>query len=525
MMIRWSYNERKKTLTISGSGDIDDFFGDDDTIPWLERRVVIEEGVTSVGKGAFRNCHALRSVKMPRSITSIGERAFNRCGMLGSLTIPEGVTNIGAEAFFECSSLTTVTIPEGVTAIGDRAFCGCKNLRSVIIPDSVVSIGHSAFSGCAGLRSVKISKNISGIGDYVFSGCGSLRSVNIPDGVTSVGKGAFEYCQSLRYLTVPGSVRSIAPNAFYSTLWIKKTLRKKRLAVINGLLIEADTKIKGDVVIPDNVTEIGERAFSVCKKITSVKIPDSVVNIGKEAFYGCAGLVKADISENVTSIGDKAFHGTPWLKTQLDKKSIVTAGRVLIAADPEKCEGNITIPGGIVNIGENAFSGCRKLKSVTMPDSVAYIGKNVFDGCDSLKFLRLLDSGGSDFITFLHNEDVPFQKQFAMVREKNYETKIKTEVKYDLLWQLFKKGTGDKDLLDFIEKNFVAMMFRAIDRKDAETVSKVCDYGKFLTEKNIDTLIDHAIDMTQNGGSLEIQIILSGYKNKKFGFRGSDFIL
>ncbi|MDE7140171.1 MAG: Ig-like domain-containing protein, partial [Treponemataceae bacterium] len=45
--------------------------------------------------------------------------------------IPDGVTGIGKSAFRECTSLTSVTIPDGVTSIGWDAFYGCTNLDTV----------------------------------------------------------------------------------------------------------------------------------------------------------------------------------------------------------------------------------------------------------------------------------------------------------------------------------------------------------------------------------------------------------
>ncbi|MEG0758912.1 MAG: leucine-rich repeat domain-containing protein, partial [Raoultibacter sp.] len=46
-------------------------------------------------------------------------------GKGGAVVVPEGVTSIGGGAFYGCSSLTSITIPEGVTSIGQYAFRGC----------------------------------------------------------------------------------------------------------------------------------------------------------------------------------------------------------------------------------------------------------------------------------------------------------------------------------------------------------------------------------------------------------------
>ena len=238
------------TLTISGTGKMKDYYpsNNDTTAPWGEncsliKSVVISDGVTSIGYGAFYNCSSLTSVTIPDSVTSIGGHAFDGCSSLTSVTIPDGVTSIGNGAFYKCSSLTSVTMGNGVRSIGDYAFYNCSSLTSVTIPDSVTSIGYGAFYNCSSLTSVTIPDSVTSIGSEVFSGCSSLTSVTIPDSVTSIGGHAFDGCSSLTSVT-----------------------------------------------IPDGVTSIGNGAFYKCSSLTSVTIPDSVTSIGSWAFYGCSKL-------------------------------------------------------------------------------------------------------------------------------------------------------------------------------------------------------------------------------------------
>ena len=204
-------------LTIRGSGAMGDYTASEKA-PWgtAITTVIIESGVTSIGKWAFSYCQSLTSINIPDSVTSIGDYAFLECENLTSITIPDSVTSIGEGAFLGCDNLTSVTIPDSVTNIGNSAFYHCKNLTSITIPDSVTSIGHSAFYTCISLISITIPDSITSIGVYAFSGCISLTSITIPDSVTSIGDCAFADCTSLTSVTIPDSVTSIGNYAFYN---------------------------------------------------------------------------------------------------------------------------------------------------------------------------------------------------------------------------------------------------------------------------------------------------------------------
>lgn len=74
-------------------------------------------------------------------------------------------------------------------------------------------------------------------------------------------------------------------------------------------LIRCDESAVGNIIIPNGVTKIGDKAFKECASLTSVEIPDSVTVIGEEAFSYCIGLTSLKISGSVTEIGKDAFEG------------------------------------------------------------------------------------------------------------------------------------------------------------------------------------------------------------------------
>lgn len=168
-------------LTISGSGDMDNFSSHTSTDAWRAykseiRSVVIEEGITSLGRYAFQSCSELVEVSIPKSITRIGMSAFADCDDLKEVVLPENLVNIGSYAFEFCYSLTDITIPGSVTQIGSSAFSYCKGLKSATLLDGVKNIDSYAFSNCSALEEIVIPRGITTIGTSAFKNCSGLQS-------------------------------------------------------------------------------------------------------------------------------------------------------------------------------------------------------------------------------------------------------------------------------------------------------------------------------------------------------------
>ena len=190
-------------LTISGIGKMNDYNYRDGS-PWKNsgvKRIIIGDGVTTIGRSAFTGCSSLTSVTIPNSVTTIGNSAFRGCSSLTSVTIPNSVTTIDNLAFYGCSSLTSVTIPNSVTTIGGYAFSSCSSLTSITIPNSITTIGRQSFGDCSSLTSVTIPNSVTTIGYSAFSGCTNLQKVHIGNSVKAIGKEAFNNCTSVTQIS------------------------------------------------------------------------------------------------------------------------------------------------------------------------------------------------------------------------------------------------------------------------------------------------------------------------------------
>lgn len=143
-------------LTVSGTGEMNGWAKSDD-IPWKNRyirTITVEEGVTSIGSGAFFSENYLVSVSLASSVKTIGSAAFAYCQILEDVELSQGLENIGVGAFYACQSLSRVVLPEGVKVIRDGAFEYCNSMTNIVIPASVESIEWYAFSDCNRLLKV-----------------------------------------------------------------------------------------------------------------------------------------------------------------------------------------------------------------------------------------------------------------------------------------------------------------------------------------------------------------------------------
>lgn len=169
--LKWIFDEKHGTLTISGKGAMDDYT--ENTQPWSAYRpnilrIVVGDGVTSIGNYAFFNCPDLEEVQLGSSLKRIGDDAFSDCNELYSLKLPVGLKEIGVAAFNNCKLLYFVEIPDGIEVISESAFWGCETLYAVILPDTVSKVEKHAFQWCESLEYVYYAGNKAEWGSVVI---------------------------------------------------------------------------------------------------------------------------------------------------------------------------------------------------------------------------------------------------------------------------------------------------------------------------------------------------------------------
>ena len=341
------------TLTISGTGKMDSYSSGG--APWHSQRayigrIVISEGVTSIGECAFEECTNVTSISIPDSVTELNEYCFYACESMKSITIPQSVTRIADGVFVACEKLTDIYyggtdaswkhitsrnagLGDNVTIHSTGVFTGkCgDNLTWTIDNNEVLTISgtgripdyNDSSSGgnntapwygyAYQIKKVVLGSGVQNIGNNAFAGCYGMTDITIPDGVTSIGDSAFDWCSALTEISIPGTVSSIGSWAF------------SRCAL-------------REVEIPQGITSIQSDTFWACTQLTKITIPASVTSIGYEAFSGCA-LREVEIPQGITSIQSRTFQNCTYLT-------------------------KITIPDSVTSVDAYAFLDCHALKTV-----------------------------------------------------------------------------------------------------------------------------------------------------------------
>ena len=341
-------------LTISGTGPMDDFYdkesatrGTYTTAPWDEyniKRIVIEEGVTSVGNLAFYNHAGVTSVELPDTLVSIGKEAFHSCGM------------------------AEIRIPDSVSIIKGNAFAICYNLESVKLPASLDEIEYGMFQSCYKLKNVTMPASLKSIDDFVFGYCGELKEIYLPASLESIGLSSFFPWTQLENVIVERDsyaekycIKYDLPYTYADTPVTYGSDSGDQLTwkLENGTLTISGT---GPM---DNYLRIygADEETTVPwggQKITRAVIEPGITSVGDYAFWGCGQLKTVTLPDTVTRIGKFAFEGCVLLR-------------------------DITMPEGVTEIGKKAFNKCRSLTGIVLPASVSFLGEDVFAGCKNLK--------------------------------------------------------------------------------------------------------------------------------------------
>jgi hypothetical protein len=172
---------------------------------------------------------------------------------------------------------TDITLPEEIDGISINSvdFMCNKQLENIVIPSCYIDFGLSCFGDCSNLKSVTFSReyeenDIKYFASQLFSNSENLESVVLPNYVPY-------YYESYR----------LPPETFIHCKSLK------------------------NIVLPDNVTEIGEGCFDGCSSLTEMVIPEGVTKIGSAAFENCTSLRSITFPDSLEELYDYSLSGLP----------------------------------------------------------------------------------------------------------------------------------------------------------------------------------------------------------------------
>lgn len=410
--------------------------------------VTLPDGLTSIGGNAFEYCSGISSIAIPDSVTSIGSWAFNGCGLstvrtpaslarpfgdyaikhleitsgatvgeimknvdtLESVTLPASVTSVHAEAFRGCDALTSITVdannPNYMSENGvlynktqtEIVIFPC-GLDSITVPNSVTVIGPRTFLICAALKNVTLHSGVTAIGNYAFQGCAAIENISLPNSISSIGNSAFAECAALRSIALPQNLTTLGTYAFYNCYALTQVEFPQNLTTISYCSFLNCTKLTS-VTIPANITNIANGAFSKCSKLASVTFESgsNLRTIESNAFTNCTLITNITLPDSLTSVAGLAFTNCPIETATIPAVAAQAVNNAalttVVITSGTRIENNafasaaalesVTLPEGLLTIGDFSFGNCAALENLSIPSTVTSVAANSFKGCDSL---------------------------------------------------------------------------------------------------------------------------------------------
>lgn len=325
-----------------------------------------------------------------------------------------------------------------VEAIGPGAF-SFSVVTEVSLPETIGKIGSEAFRCCDRLQYVSIPENVKIIGEYAFEMCGRLHIDHLPLNLQELGKNAFNGVKLPENLHIPASLYGIVPGAFYgsSVKAFDVDASNPDFASLNGILCSKDMKVLyvmppatdltsytvdscfseiapyafavcglEKIVVPENISIIGDYAFQECDKLTDISLPNTITAISRYMLSSCRSLKKLVIPEGVTTIYQYAISWCDSLSEVIFPSTL----KEIKSTGFYRTDGlvNLELPEGLEILGGSSFAQCLNLESVSIPASVSQIDYSPFNGCDKLSKISV-DVNSEKFISlwnFLYTKDM-----------------------------------------------------------------------------------------------------------------------
>lgn len=175
-------------------------------------KVIMPDSVEKMENAVFNECENLMEIRFSHSLKEIPAHTCSGCLALEKVIIPEGVTTIGDGAFNSGDipmSYSEIKFPKTLKSIEGEAFSNNDSVTEISLPDGLESIGIYAFEKNTSLVKVSFGDGITELSEGVFSGDTILKNISLPYGLKSIGRFVFDMDKNIEELYIPETVENI----------------------------------------------------------------------------------------------------------------------------------------------------------------------------------------------------------------------------------------------------------------------------------------------------------------------------
>ena len=280
----------------------------------------LSEGLKEIGKGAFAGSN-ITELNLPEGIEEIGAEAFAGCTKLkGDLVLPRSLRKIDAKAFTNCPFDGTLYVraqehDDGTFLFNSRTetkwyggiFYHSKFKKVVLEGErpaalcnpSRISNGHGGviythYSSlvCNEIPIIlEINPEVKKLAPYALTeiNLSATNPTNMLKNVEEIGSSAFQGCHLEGQLTIPLSVKKMGSLVFGNNNISSVKIESTQLTEIPQGFLQWNSQLN-QITWPDNITVIGEYAFSNCSSLVNVTFPGHLREIKNRAFSQCTSL-------------------------------------------------------------------------------------------------------------------------------------------------------------------------------------------------------------------------------------------
>ncbi len=438
--ITWSLDTSLCLLEISGSGEMYNYSLVDNEAPWISykkyiKKVIVSEGITSIGNYAFDNCNQMAEISLPSTLKSIGTGSFQACDSLTEVKLPEGLKSIGASAFWCCRNLKRLEIPSSLTAFSFSSINQTDSLDEIVFPNGCNFMHVSA--NAIGIKCLDdITEGPVYFGNLLYEYRGEMVEntvFTVKDGTRLIRGSAFKNQTGLTDIIIPDSVWYVGIDALAGTTWYDSQPDGLVMAGKVAYDYKGTMDINEVIALPDGTTGISPRAFKNDDLLVQLDVSSTLKYIGQESLYWTNRLTDISLPDGFKVIDTRAFEGA-YIESITLPASIEYIGDLAFSSSyirsvvfengfsydkiPEgmfrtctRLE-TVVLSEGIKVIEAQAFKSCSKLTCVTIPKSVEKIADNAFDGSDSVIIYCYADSTAHYYaiekgINYVLLDDIP----------------------------------------------------------------------------------------------------------------------